>query len=62
MDMLFDYLEGSMGDGRATLVFAAAIFLATALVAFGAMAFLQTRGAFKRRAAGMAMESPAVRP
>jgi tight adherence protein C len=56
MDMLFDYLESSVSDGRATLVFAAAIFLAATLAAFGMMAFLQTRGAFKRRTAGMATD------
>jgi len=56
MDALFDYLESSVGDGQTTLVFAGAIFLAVTLAAFGIMAFLQTRGAFKRRTAGMATD------
>jgi tight adherence protein C len=56
MDILFDYLESSVTDGQATLVFAAAIFLATTLTAFGLMAFLQARGAFKRRTAGLSTD------
>ena len=56
MDLLFDFLEGSAGDSRAMLIFAGAIFLAATLAAFGLMAFLQTRGAFKRRTAGMATD------
>ena len=56
MDLLFDFLEGSADDSRAGLFFAGGIFLAATLAAFGLMAFLQTRGAFKRRTAGMATD------
>jgi tight adherence protein C len=56
MDDIFDFIESHMADGQATLIFAGAIFLAATLAAFGFMAFLQTRGAFKRRAAGMSAD------
>ncbi len=52
MDSLFDFLEGGSGDP--SLALAGMIFVAGTLAAFGAMMFLQARGAFKRRTAGIA--------
>ncbi len=54
MDALFDFLEG--GDSDPSLLIIVMIFLAVTLATFGIMAFLQTRGAFKRRTAGIALE------
>ncbi len=53
MDGIYDTLLGVFGDSSA-LMLAVLVFLATAILAFGAMAAIRVRGAVKRRAAGIA--------
>jgi tight adherence protein C len=52
MDGLYDLLVGVFGDSSATML-AVLVFLAVAVLAFGVMAALHTRGAVKRRAGGI---------
>ena len=54
MDALLDFLEGGQSDP--SLLIIVMVFLAVSLAVFGVMAFLQTRGAFKRRTAGIAFD------
>jgi tight adherence protein C len=53
MDAIADLLSGTFGDG-ASLMLSVLVFLAAAILAFGAMAALRVRGAVRRRAAGIA--------
>ncbi|MGZ3410046.1 MAG: type II secretion system F family protein [Xanthobacteraceae bacterium] len=52
MDFLLDLFLNKNGDP--TIAVAVMVFLAVTLAAFGAMVFVQSRGAFKRRTAAMA--------
>jgi tight adherence protein C len=52
MDDLYDILVGIFGDSS-TMILALLIFLAVAVLAFGLMAALHTRGAVKRRTGGI---------
>jgi tight adherence protein C len=52
MDFLLDLFVNEKGDP--TLAMAVMVFAAVALATFGVMAFVQSRGAFKRRTASMA--------
>jgi tight adherence protein C len=52
MDDLYDILVGVFGDSSATML-AVLVFLAVAVLAFGLMAAVHTRGAVKRRAGGI---------
>src|SRR5438552_6406735 len=52
MDDLYDVLLGIFGDSSATML-AVLVFLAVAVLAFGLMAAVHTRGAVKRRAGGI---------
>jgi tight adherence protein C len=52
MDFVLNLLTNENGDP--TLAMAVMVFVAVTLAAFGVMAFVQSRGAFKRRTAAMA--------
>ena len=54
MDYLLDLFSGS--DGDASVAIAVMVFVAVTVSAFGIMVFVQSRGAFKRRTAGMASD------
>ena len=53
MDGMYDIFISVFGDRSATML-ALLVFLATAIVAFGAMAGIRVRGAVRRRTAGIA--------
>jgi tight adherence protein C len=52
MDDLYDIMVGVFGDSS-TMMLAVLVFLAVAVLAFGLMAAIHTRGAVKRRAGGI---------
>jgi len=52
MDSAYDFVSGMFGDSSAMML-ALLVFLATAVPSFGLMAALHSRGAIKRRAAGI---------
>jgi len=60
MDALYDTLFDLFGDGSLKLL-ALIVFVATAATAFGVMALVHSRGAVKRRAAGINQNSGELR-
>ena len=52
MDTLYEIMAGSFSD-RSAMMVALLVFLATAVLSFGLMAAVHSRGAVKRRAAGI---------